>query len=164
MTWPPSQSEKNKLRELPAVPYLFGPEGENLYDSTAIGEWLVLQNPSLNILPPVDTAEGFMVRLIDESLDEFGLYIVHHNRWVHAATDNNAGERLAAEMRPLLGPLSFVLRVVFPRRQTRRLPYLFSVAGGGSQTSVGSQAPGRKGFPPTHQLLDQAFCELLSAL
>lgn len=36
LTWPSMTPED----EFPSVPYLFGPEGENLYDSTAIAEWL----------------------------------------------------------------------------------------------------------------------------
>ncbi|MGJ8687685.1 MAG: hypothetical protein ACSHWQ_09415 [Spongiibacteraceae bacterium] len=154
LTWPPA----HHLQELPAVPYLFGPSGELLYDSSAIAEWLQQQNTSLTLLPAANTAEGFITRLIDEALDEFGLYMVHHNRWVHAAADNSAGQILAAEMRPLLGPLNQIIRRTFPRRQTRRLPYLFSVA------SEGSSLPSRTGFPPTHELLDRAFTELLAAL
>lgn len=163
MTWPPV----NALQEFPQVPYVLGPEGENLYDSSAIGEWLAQRDSTLAILPPAQTAEGFLVRLIDEALDEFGLYMVHHNRWVHAAADNTAGSRLAAEMKPLLGPASAILRTAFPRRQVRRLPYLFSVAENRNTQSAlpyKLQAPPREGFPPTHLLLDRAFSELLSAL
>lgn len=154
LTWPPA----HPLQELPAVPYLFGPSGELLYDSSAISEWLQQQDASLTLLPAATTAVGFLSRLIDEALDEFGLYMVHHNRWVHAAADNSAGQILAAEMRPLLGPLNGIIRRNFPRRQTRRLPYLFSVA------SAGSALPSRSGFPTTHELLDQAFRELLACL
>lgn len=163
LTWPP----ENSLQEFPAVPYLLGPSGENLFDSSAIAQWLVKENPELPLLPPTTSAEGFVVQLIDEALDEFGLYMVHHNRWVNAAADNNAGERLATEMSSLFGPPSYVLRKFFPIRQTRRLPYLFSVAE--PQTDYSHlprklRPPCPEGFPPTHQLLDQAFSELLAAV
>ncbi|MGI9286127.1 MAG: hypothetical protein ACR2P1_12120 [Pseudomonadales bacterium] len=163
MTWP----RENKLQELPAVPYLLGSAGENLYDSSAIGEWLTDQDSNLTLLPAKNTAEGFFIRLIDEALDEFGLYMVHHNRWVHAATDNTAGERLAAEMKPMFGPARFILGKLFPARQTRRLPYLFSVASSDcdySHLPAKLQPPSRPGFPPTHKLLDEAFRQLLAAL
>lgn len=163
LTWPPA----DPLREFPLVPFLLGPDGENLYDSSAIGEWLQRRNPQLHLLPPADTAAGFLVRLVDEALDEFGLYMVHHNRWVNAAADNAAGKRLAAEFKPLLGPLTPLYRFSFPPRQVRRLPYLFSVADETAQFQHlprRLRPPRRAGFPPTHALLDQAFAELLEAL
>jgi hypothetical protein len=69
------------LDEFPLVPFLLGPDGENLYDSSAIGEWL-----------------------------------------------DDAWARLAADVRPILGPLAAPLGRRFAARQVRRLPYLFSVA------------------------------------
>ena len=85
-----------------------------------------------------------------------------------AARDNDAGARLAQELRPLLGPAAALLGHVFPARQVRRLPYLFSVA----DPDVPAQAdlparlrpPPRAGFPATHALLDQAFAELLAGV
>src|SRR5262249_23195280 len=39
LTWPRFTADD----EFPLVPFLFGPGGENLYDSSAIGEWLDLR-------------------------------------------------------------------------------------------------------------------------
>jgi hypothetical protein len=127
-----------------------------------------MPNPQATpFLPAGDAALRFAVRLADEALDEVGLYLVHHNRWVVSAADNDAGARLAREMRPLLGPLASILGRQFPIRQVRRLPYLFSVAP--SDASFGNlpsslRPPSRPGFPPTHELLEQAFAQLLAAV
>lgn len=169
LTWP----RLTPLDEFPQVPYLFGPGGENLYDSSAIGVWLAEQAPfrsgrTAALLPGDDAARRFIVCLVDEALDEVGLYLAHHNRWVIAARDNDAGRRLAREFRPLLGPFSGALAYGFPVRQVRRLPYLFSVAPAGVETwddlPPRLRPPARPGFPPTHPLLDQAFAALLAAV
>jgi glutathione S-transferase len=151
---------------------VFGPRGENLYDSSAIAEWLDQQRPVPNreatpFLPEGDAALRFAVRLVDEALDEAGLYLVHHNRWVVSAADNDAGARLAREMRPLLGPLASILGRQFPIRQVRRLPYLFSVAPADASFDhlpPALRPPARPGFPPTHELLERVFAELLAAV
>jgi glutathione S-transferase len=162
LTWP----EMTELDEFPLVPFLFGPDGQNLYDSSAIADWLDRRGAGL--LPDGDPALRFALRLVDEALDEVGLYLVHHNRWVVAARDNGAGLRLAREMRPLLGPLAGLAARRFPVRQVRRLPYLFSVADADDRSfddlPPRLRPPARPGFPPTHGLLDQAFAELLDAL
>jgi glutathione S-transferase len=165
LTWPP----KDALDEFPLVPFLFGLRGENLYDSSAIGLWLDAQGytQTSRLLPSEDAALRFAVRLVDEALDEFGLYLAHHNRWAVAARDNDAGARLAREMRPLLGPLASVLGRSFPARQTRRLPYLFSVAQDEADLfglPARLRPPQRAGFPPTHALLDDAYARLVGAL
>lgn len=164
LTWP----RMDPLDEFPLVPFLFGPRGEDLYDSSAIAEWLDAEGLSPSpLLPREDPALRFAVQLIDEALDEVGLYLVHHNRWVVSARDNDAGARLAREMRPLLGPLAPVLGRAFPARQVRRLPYLFSVAPPGApfgDLPRRLRPPGRPGFPPTHALLDEFFAGLLAAL
>lgn len=166
LSWP----RKTDLDEFPLVPFLFGPGGENLYDSSAIGEWLDTQWPGRQaaaLIPDDDPSLRFVVRLIDEALDEVGLYLVHHNRWVVAARDNDAGLRLAREFRPLLGPLAMIQQRVFPARQVRRLPYLFSVAPGSNSFDdlpPRLRPPGRDGFPPTHELLERMFSDLLSAV
>ncbi|HEV7731032.1 MAG TPA: glutathione S-transferase C-terminal domain-containing protein [Candidatus Binatia bacterium] len=168
LTWPPMTA----LDEFPQVPFLFGPDGETLYDSSAIGAYLVEQAHGVSqrtaaLLPAADPALRFAVRLIDEALDEVGLYLVHHQRWVVAARDNDAGARLARDMRPLLGPAARVLRLAFPRRQVRRLPYLFSVAPADDafdDLPVALRPPTRPGFPPTHALLATMLDELLAAL
>jgi glutathione S-transferase len=169
LTWP----QMTELDEFPLVPFLFGPGGENLYDSSAIAVWLDRHGPHPNerataLIPAGDPGLRFAVRLIDEAFDEVGLYLVHHNRWVVSARDNDAGARLAGEMRPLLGPLAPFVGRFFPARQVRRLPYLFSVAPPDharfGDLPVRLRPPARAGFPPTHELLQQAFSELLAAL
>jgi glutathione S-transferase len=161
-----------ELDEFPLVPFLLGPEGENLYDSSAIGAWLDLtgrvQRPgAAPLLPDEDPALRFALRLVDEYFDEFGLYLVHHNRWVVAARDNDAGARLAADFRPILGALAPYLGPRFAARQVRRLPYLFSVAP--AEARFGDlpprlRPPARAGFPPTHALLEERFARLLAIL
>jgi glutathione S-transferase len=165
LTWP----EMGPLDEFPLVPFLFGPNGENLYDSSAIAEWLDRETgPASWLIPDEGPALHFAVRLIDEALDEVGLYLVHHNRWVVAARDNGAGERLADEMRPLASVMSRVLARQFPVRQVRRLPYLFSVADPADRSYDDLprrlRPPAREGFPPTHGLLERAYLELLDAV
>jgi hypothetical protein len=153
LTWP----RMTALDEFPLVPFLFGPAGENLYDSSAIAVWLDTQWPrrqghAVALCPTTDPALHLAIRLIDEALDEVGLYLVHHNRWVVSARDNDAGARLAREIRPLYGPLAAVVQRVFPARQVRRLPYLFSVAtpgaGGYDDLPTRLRPPARAGFPP----------------
>jgi glutathione S-transferase len=168
LTWP----RMDELDEFPLVPFLFGPGGENLYDSTAIAFWLDQRGVGAARrdarLLPEDPTLRFTVRLLDEAFDEVGLYLVHHNRWVMSAGDNDAGTRLAAEMRPLLGPAAAWLSRSFPARQVRRLPYLMSVADPGADHFADLprrlRPPSHAGFPPTHELLDRAFTELLGAV
>jgi glutathione S-transferase len=172
LTWP----RRSALDEFPLVPFLFGPHGENLYDSSAIGAWLDAEGRATPLLPWDDAALHFAVQLVDEALDEVGLYLVHHNRWVVSARDNDAGARLAHELRPLLGPLAPVIGRSFAARQVRRLPYLFSVAPSTNVFSVAPSTtplanlprrlrpPAPSGFPPTHALLEGMFASLLAAL
>ena len=164
LTWPQMTDED----EFPAVPYLLGPQGENLYDSTAIAQWLDARTGDGDLRwIPEDPATAFIVRLIDDYADEFGLYMVHHNRWKVSATDNDAGARLAREYATLFGPARHAFGRWFARRQVRRLPYLFSVAPDGFHID-GVRAvltpPARTGFPPTHALLEDAFARLLDIL
>jgi glutathione S-transferase len=165
LTWP----RMGALDEYPLVPFVFGPEGINLFDSSAIGAWLdaTARTAPASLLPRDDGALCFAVRLVDEALDEVGLYLVHHNRWVVSAHDNDAGQRLAREMRPLLGPFARVLARSFPARQVRRLPYLLSVAPSDADCWAlprRLRPPAPEGFPPTHALLEEAFARLLGAL
>ena len=168
LTWP----QMTELDEFPQVPFLFGPDGENLYDSSAIGAWFA-EHPNATtharaLLPDGDPALRFAIRLIDEALDELGLYMVHHNRWVIAARDNVAGVTLSRAMRPLMGPAAMGLRALFPARQARRLPYLFSVAAPDdaewNDLPARLRPPARRGFPPTHVLLQECFSDLLAVL
>ncbi|MDO9451671.1 MAG: glutathione S-transferase C-terminal domain-containing protein [Stagnimonas sp.] len=163
LTWP----QRTQDDEYPLVPYLFGPQGENLYDSSAIAEWLDQRLPDAEKLIPSEPLAGFVARLIDDYADEFLLYVVHHQRWVVSATDNDAGQRLAHEFRSLVGPLRPLMARHFSARQTRRLPYLFSVAPAGFQIAglhPNRQPPERKGFPPTHALLERAHTRLVDLL
>lgn len=158
------------LDEYPLVPYLLTPAGDVLYDSSALAGWLdqAQPQPSRRLIPD-DAALAFAVHLVDEAFDEFGLYLVHHNRWKLAALDNDQpGLRLAREYARLLPPGgSRVFGGWFARRQVRRLPYLFSVAPAGYREPglVASRTPpSRAGFPPTHELLETAWQRHLAAL
>ena len=109
----------------------------------------------------------FTCRLIDEAFDEFGLYMVHHNRWVTSASTNIMGEMTATEMRKLLPP--FMRRRVarkLPLRQVRRCPYLFSVAPSDYACGMPEALtpPAREGFPATHEILDTAWRRYLAAM
>jgi glutathione S-transferase len=152
--------------EYPLVPFLFGPGGENLYDSTAIGEWLDQHFARLPLIP-LDPALNFCVRLLDEFADEWMLYLVHHFRWKVSATDNTAGTRLARELRTLMLGMHWPVRHFFSARQVRRLPYLFSVAPEGYSVPGlprNRQPPMRAGFPPTHALIEGSYRRILLAL
>jgi hypothetical protein len=118
-------------------------------------------------LIPEDPSIGFIANLIDEAFDEFGLYMVHHMRWVTAAQDNDAGKRLSREFKRVL-PLGLnkILATRFPHRQVRRLPYLFSVAPADYQCDMPAKLtpPNIEGFPSTHVLLNLAWRKNLAAL
>ena len=170
---PLTYPQLGELDELPLVPFLLGPDGENLYDSSAIGRWLdasgrIVRAGSVPTLPKDDASLRFAIRIVDEYFDEFGLYMVHHNRWKVAARDNGAGARLGDDMRPLVGPLARMIEWHFPARQVRRLPYLFSVADAGDHSfddlPKRLRPPPRPGFPPTHALLEASFARILAIL
>ena len=166
LTWPEMSDED----EFPLVPFLFGPNGEALYDSTAIAHWLERQPnlkiertlfPNANSEPSLD----FFQHLIDDFFDDWGLYCVHHNRWKVACLDNNAGARLGNELRSLVGPFGFVVDAFFSKRQTRRLPYLFSVAPSNFRIENARHTPpSHLDFPETHTLLEESFSNILTAL
>jgi len=165
LTWPPM----SELDELPLVPFLFGPRGENLYDSSAIAGWLDRHHEcDRGALVPAAAAPRMIARLIDEYFDEFGLYMVHHNRWVLSAATNDAGRRLAGEFATMIvPPLRPLMAAWFSARQVRRLPYLFSVAPAGfavAGVARRRQPPSPMGFPETHGLLDDAFLRMLAAM
>jgi glutathione S-transferase len=158
LTYPPV----DELDEYPLVPFLFGDDGSNIYDSTAIAQWLDDHHGrDMRRLIPRHPACEFVARLIDDHFDEFGLYVAHHHRWVTSAKDNDAGDRVANEMaRPLPAVGRRQFGRWFARRQVRRLPYLFSVAPEGYGVEDLPQRltpPSRADFPETHMLLDQAF-------
>lgn len=168
LTWP----KMTELDEFPTVPFLFGPDGENIYDSTSIAHWLDRQAPvtekTPDLTPMADRALAFVISLIDEYADEFGLYMVHHYRWKVSGSDTMMGENFAYENRKTFGPLKKLLEIFVRVRQTYRCPYLFSVAPKGFRLSEKSktliQPPSRKGFPPTHDLLEKSYLNLLAAI
>ncbi len=157
--------------EFPLVPFLVErPDGRRRarvhYDSSALSHWLDATFQSADFTP-ADPAQAFIVRLVDEAFDEFGLYMVHHQRWVTAMRTCDAGMRLANEAESVLPrPLRRFAADRFSRRQVARLPYLFSVgpfAGDAAGIDPRLVPPGRAGFPPTHALLDSAWKRALAA-
>lgn len=151
------------LGELPLVPYLFGPRGEAMVDSTAIARSL-----RDGVLHPAAPRARFVCDLIEESLDEVGLYLLHHQRWVRSAASTRAVPVVTHEFRHLVpAPLRERIGERFAARQVRRLPYLFSVAPAGLRlpgVPEHRQPPSRAGFPPTHALLDATFAGWTDAL
>ncbi|PLW82363.1 hypothetical protein CWI75_11415 [Kineobactrum sediminis] len=155
------------LDEYPAVPY-YSLDGETFhYDSTGLALHLDHLKACPQPLLPEHPALRFVCRLIDEAYDEFGLYMVHHNRWVTSAATNIMGETTSREMRKLLPPGS---RRRFGRklaeRQVRRCCYLFSAAPEGFSAGVDKNltVQARPGFPATHELLDNAWRRYLAAM
>jgi glutathione S-transferase len=150
------------LDEYPLVPYLIENGRTVYYDSSALARWIDDQcPPEPGLLFPEDPGLAFVAQLIDEAFDEFGLYMVHHRRWVLSAASNDAGKRLAREFARVLPPgMEARFAKNFARRQVRRLPYLFSVAPSGFSIPglpADLTPPSRGGFPPTHGLLDEAW-------
>lgn len=168
LTWP----QMDDKDEYPLVPFVFGPAGEALYDSTAIADWFEHRQTELDIKRSVfpakhDAALNWLQNLIEEFFDDWGLYMVHHNRWKVAAVENDAGDRLGRELRSVMGPLQILAARFFSARQTRRLPYLFSVAPQEFQiegVAGNRQPPAHKDFPTTHALLEASFSRVLLAL
>lgn len=154
--------------EYPLVPYLFTADGDIHVDSSGIAGWLDAHPPAdAEPLVPKEPLLAFVCKLLEEALDEVGLYLVHHHRWVVSRLDNNAGARLAHEFRSVMllpGSQALMARQ-FSRRQTRRLPYLFSVAPKGKTWSPGPwpDPPSPEGFPETHTRLEQSWDELVDA-
>ncbi len=156
------------LDEYPSVPF-FSEDGRNFqYDSSALGRWSDARSASEHPpLFPVEPGPGFVAQLIDEAFDEFGLYLVHHMRWVGSARDTTMGERTARELSRLVSPMFEPgLRRRLPRRQVRRCPYLFSVAPEDYRADVEKERvpPSRAGFPATHDLLHESWCAYLAAM
>lgn len=156
------------LDEYPLVPFLIEDDRRVHYDSSALARWIDARHPGPDgPLVPADPALAFAAQLVDEAFDEFGLYMVHHNRWVVSARTNDAGARLAHELRRVFPPgAGWIVDRTFSERQVRRLPYLFSVAPHGF--SVGLRPaltpPSPPGFPPTHDLLAEAWTRCLAAV
>jgi glutathione S-transferase len=167
------------LDEYPLVPFLVEDDERVLYDTSALALWIDERHAAPNgriderhaapygRLVPADPAIAFVARLVDEAFDEFGLYMVHHNRWVVSAGTNDAGARLAREFARVLPPgTGWILDRRFSERQVRRLPYLFSVAPPGFSVGLraGLTPPAPPGFPPTHAILDEAWAAYLASI
>lgn len=157
-----------ELDELPAVPFYTEDKRQFQYDSSSLAHYLD-QHPKRHraALVPSDPQLAFVCQLIDEAFDEFGLYMVHHMRWVGAARSTPMGDMTAREFRPLVPPgCAPLLAARLYRRQASRCPYLFSVAPEGYDAGVSRDraAPSRPGFPATHALLEEAWRGYLAAM
>ncbi len=155
------------MDEYPEVPYYSLDGKQFYYDSTG----LALHLDSLGLPPhpllPQDAANRFLCRLIDDAFDEFGLYMVHHNRWITSAQTNVMAAMTVKEMGGLLPPFARrSMKSKLARRQVRRCPYLFSVAPTGYECDMppALTPPTREGFPSTHELLDSAWRRTLAAM
>lgn len=161
------------LDEYPAVPF-YSENGKDFqYDSSAIAAYLDSQASShmresdAARLFPQSKELKFVASLIDEAFDEFGLYMVHHMRWVGSARTNKMGKLLAKEFRRALPPGGArYLSKSFPKRQVRRCPYLFSIAPSTYKSGVSKALtpPSRKGFPETHTLLFESWRQYLKCM
>lgn len=155
------------MDEYPAVPYYSLDRNRFYYDSTGLALHLDAVKASRLPLIPTDPQLRFACQLLDETFDEFGLYMVHHNRWVTSAATNIMGEMTTREMRKLLPPgIRQRMARKLPARQVRRCPYLFSVAPQGFDAGVSKSLtpPSPEGFPPTHEILDTAWRHYLTAM
>lgn len=155
------------LDEYPSVPFIRLNDQSFQYDSSAIAHALDQQQAQPRLFPGGSSLVNFVAHLIDEAFDEYGLYMVHHMRWVGSAKTTPMGRLLADEFKTALPPGgAFLLARSFPKRQVRRCPYLFSVAPKGYRAGVSRALtpPSREGFPETHSLLKQSWKAYLSAL
>jgi hypothetical protein len=156
------------LDEYPSVPYYSFDRRTFYYDSSSLAFHIdSLDENGRPPLIPADKELAFLCHLIDEAFDEFGLYMVHHMRWVGSARTTRMGHRTAAEMGLLgLSPMKGILANHLYRRQSQRCPYLFSVAPEGFEAGVPPERtpPSLQGFPPTHDLLETAWRTYLAAM
>ncbi len=158
------------LEEFPLVPWLFPPTGGFLCDSTEIGLYLERTiDTGDRTLTPTDPATAYVVRLIEEAVDEVGLYALHHMRWVVSARTNGAMAALTDEIAGSLGRVpARLFTSQFGPRQVRRLAYLFSVAPEGDarfgDLPKAMRPPSRPGFPPTHALIEAMWERLIDAV
>lgn len=155
------------MDEYPVVPYYTFDGKQFYYDSSGLALHLDSMELSCAPLIPEEPAAGFLCRLIDEAFDEFGLYMVHHNRWVTSARTNVMATMTVREMNGVLPPFSRKrMAHRLAQRQVRRCPYLFSVAPAGYECGMPKALtpPSREGFPPTHELLDSAWRRHLAAM
>jgi len=157
---------KRGLDEYPSVPFYSLDAKTFYYDSTSLAWHLDnLESNGAEKLLPEKPVLRFLAQLIDEAVDEFGLYMVHHNRWVISAATNTMGEATAREAK-IPDILNGYAARHLARRQSQRCPYLFSVAPDDFDAGVDKAItpPARPGFPPTHDLLNSAWRKYLWAL
>lgn len=92
-----------ELDEYPAVPYYTEDGHAVYYDSTGLAHYLDQHRERHEFsLLPQEPELRFVCQLIDEAFDEFGLYMVHHNRWIVSAKTNQMGRITGKEMGKLL--------------------------------------------------------------
>ncbi len=157
---------ESEYDEYPAVPFVTETKRSFEYDSSAILQRLDDEHQGQALLPKSEP-EHFIAHFIDEAFDEFGLYLVHHMRWVGSAKTNVMGKLLASEYKTALPPgAPWLLSKAFPKRQVRRLPYLFSVAPKKYKAGVSRSLTPKPylDFPETHTLLHQSWKAILEAL
>ncbi|GAB5449910.1 MAG: hypothetical protein Hals2KO_02380 [Halioglobus sp.] len=160
--------QRDPLDEYPAVPYYRIDNGPWFFDSTGFAMHLdAIGQGNSTPLIPTEGALAFVAQLIDEAFDEFGLYLVHHMRWAGTWRTTTMPDVTAAEMR-LLMPRFMRARLPdsLAARQSRRCPYLFSVAPQGFDLGIAQAQtpPSLPGFPETHSLLNGAWRSFLAAM
>ena len=152
--------------EYPLLPYFSYDKRLFEYDSSSI-LLRMEDNSEGHSIVPNKPGLRFLVQFIDQAFNDFGLYLVHHMRWVGSAKSNRMGRRLAAEFKTALPPGgAWLLSRTFPARQVKRLPYLMSIAPQGYKCGVKSSLtpPSKRGFPETHTLLEQSWKAILEAM
>ncbi|MEH6580846.1 MAG: glutathione S-transferase C-terminal domain-containing protein [Halioglobus sp.] len=155
------------MDEYPEVPFYTLDGKQFYYDSTGLALHLDAMELSPQTLLPQAAATRFLCQLIDDAFDEFGLYMVHHNRWITSAETNVMASMTVKEMNPLLPPfMRKGMRGKLAERQVRRCPYLFSVAPTAYECGMPPELTpcAREGFPSTHTLLDAAWRRYLAAI
>jgi glutathione S-transferase len=155
------------MDEYPEVPYYSLDGKQFYYDSSGLALHLDSMQLPPHPLLPQESDTRFLCRLIDDAFDEFGLYMVHHNRWVTSVHTNVMAAMTVKEMDSLLPRFTHrgIERKLI-RRQIRRCPYLFSVAPPSNESDMQAALtpPPAEGFPSTHELLDAAWRRYLAAV
>jgi hypothetical protein len=156
--------------DLPLVPYLITPNGLNMYDSTAIGHW-INQYKCSNFIP-IDPCERFICNLLDEFFDEWGLYLIHNERWTgygnNKSCESSAGFVMSQEIGIQIA--SSLIASTFNVRQTKRCAYLMSISEPGRPSQNSNLLPSPPStsdypsFQPTRKLLHDSWHDVLTAL
>lgn len=150
---------KRELDEYPACPSTPSMARRSTCDSIRVASHLdAMPGGSLHPLLPAQPWLRFLAQLIDEAVDEFGLYMARHNRLVICAVTNEMGVCTARQVKLPVWLIRPVARWR-TRRQVRRCPCLFSVArpeGFDAGVDEALTPPNRSGFPPTPDLLNEA--------